>query len=81
MGKKERYSALNRGFLVNEMDVEASEAVHLDGCLEIREFIDLSFCVPPVIFFSPVLSQTFDIGQWSAIIPASFIELIREVGV
>ena len=81
MDKKKRYGAGNGRPLVHKVDVESPEAIYFDGGFVVREFIDLGFCFSPVVILFPILDQTFDVRQWSSIVPASFVELVRKSGV
>ncbi len=80
MGEQKGYCTLNWGLLVNEVNIQATEPVYLDGCSVVRELVDLSFGLSPVIFLLPVLGQASDVGQRSAIVPSRFIQLIGKVG-
>lgn len=81
MAEEQGDSALDWGFLVDEMDVDAPEAVDLDLGLVVGELVDFGFGFPPVVALEPVLGQAFDVGQGGAMVPAGFVKLVGEGGV
>lgn len=80
VGEEKGYCSLNWGLLVDEVNIQATEPVYLDGCSVVGELVDLGLGLSPIVNLLPVLGQAFDVGQRSAIVPSRFIQLIGEVG-
>lgn len=78
MGKEQRDCSLYIALLIHEVYIQTFEAVDLNCSLEIWEFIELSFLLPPIKLFSPVFDQSFHVSQGGAVVPARLVELVRE---
>ena len=81
MTKEERNCSFNFAFLMDEMNIERTEAIDLDGCLIIRQLVHLRFMLSPTVAVLPVLRQAFDVGQWGSITPASFVKFVGKCSI
>lgn len=79
VAEQERDGTFRIAFLVNEVNVDRAEALHLDLSLEVRQVIDLGFRLPPVKSILPVLGKSLYVGKRSAVGPLiGSSKLIRE---
>lgn len=80
MNKQQRNSTRSLTPLVDEMNIQLPEARDRNRRGELGQFVQLLFLLAPVEAVFPEFCQPFDIGQWTAHVPAGSVEFIGEGG-
>lgn len=78
MDEEKRNGGFNVALLMDEVNVHGAKFVNFNGSLILRESVDLSFMLPPIVLLFPVLGQPLNVGQWCAVVPACIVEFIRK---
>ena len=78
MNEEQRNSIWDLALLVQEVDVEVAETIHLDVAGVHVELVDLSLGLAPVKAMCPVGHKSLNIGKGHTIVPACTFEFVWE---